>query len=220
MSVRFMSMKGTAMSRVVNLTAVAAVTLSAGLLAGPKFVSTWKAPEAAGTSFAGKKVAALIISDDQDLRVSGEEALVRELAAVGVPAGIASYRIVPREELRIVEKAKAWYERAGAEGVVAMRLVKADKRQTWTPSMWSTPTYSSLWGYYGYSWTAVYDPGSTRTDTVAVIETLVFSVPRDKLLWAGVTETTNPKEAGRVIKDIVAATVKEMAKEGLIPKRD
>jgi hypothetical protein len=205
------------MSRLVTITAVA-LTMSAGLLAGPKFVSTWKSPEAGGTSFAGKKVAALIISDDQNLRVSGEEALVRELAAVGVPGGIASYRIVPREELRDAARAKGWYERVGAEGVVAMRLVKADKRQTWSPSMWSTSTYSSLWGYYGYSWTAVYDPGSTSVETVAVIETLVFSVPLDKLLWAGVTESTNPKEAGRVIKDIVASTVKEMTKQGLIRK--
>jgi hypothetical protein len=206
------------MSRVVNLTAAVSLAVSVVLVAGPKFVSTWKSPDAAGTSFAGKKVAALIISDDQDLRVSGEEALVRELAAVGVPDGIASYRIVPREELRNADQAKTWYERAGAEGVVAMRLVKADRRQTWTPSMWSTPTYSTLWGYYGYSWTAVYDPGSTRVDTVAVIETLIFSVPRNTLLWAGVTETTNPKDAGRIIKDLVTTTVKEMTKQGLIRK--
>jgi hypothetical protein len=209
-------MEGTIMSRVVVVTAAAMLSLSAALLAGPKFVSTWKAPEAAGTSFAGRKVAALIISDDQNLRVSGEEALVRELAGVGVPQGLASYRIVPREELRDPEKARGWYEKAGAEGVVAMRLVKADKRTTWSPSTWSAPYYSTLWGYYGYGWGAVYDPGVTRTDTVAVVETLIFSVPQNKLLWAGVTESTNPKDAGRIIKDIVTGTVKEMTKAGLI----
>jgi hypothetical protein len=192
-------MEGTAMSRALTLTAAATLSFSAAVLAGPKFVSTWKAPEAAGTSFAGKKVAALIISDDQNLRVSGEEALVRELAGVGVPQGIASYRIVPREELR--------------------DAVKADKRTTWEPSTWSTPYYSTLWGYYGYGWGAVYDPGVTRTDTVAVVETLVFSVPQNKLLWAGVTESTNPKDAARVIKDIVTGTVKEMTKQGLIRRK-
>jgi hypothetical protein len=211
-------MDGTDMPRALTLTA-AALSFSAAVLAGPKFVSTWKAPEAAGTSFAGQKVAALIISDDQNLRVSGEEALVRELAAVGVPQGIASYRIVPREELRDADKAKSWYERAGAQGVVAMRLVEADKRTTWSPSTWSTPYYSTLWGYYGYGWSAVYDPGVTRVDMVAVVETLVFSVPQNKLLWAGVTESTNPKDAGRVIKDIVTSTVKQMTKEGLIRRK-
>jgi hypothetical protein len=204
------------MFRVAAPTVVAAFALSAVLVAGPKFVSTWKSVDAGSTSFAGAKVAALIISDDQNLRVSGEEALVRELATVGVPSAVASYRLVPREELRDPDKARGWYERAGVQGVVSMRLVKADTRQTWSPSMWGTPYYNSLWGYYDYGWTNVYDTGVTRTETVVVIETLIFSVPMNKLLWAGVTETTNPKDAGRIIKDVVAATVKEMQKQGLL----
>ena len=209
------------MSHASIVTAAAAVSLSAVLIAAaPKFVSTWKAPGATGVSFAGKKVAALIMSDDLNLRMSGEEALVRELAAVGVPGGVASYRIVPREELRDPDKAKSWYERAGAEGVVAMRLVDSDKRQVWTPSMWVTTNYSSLWGYYGYGWNAVYAAGgSTTVERTVVIENLVFSVPLNKLLWAGVTETTNPKDAASAIKDIVAACVKEMTKEGLIRRK-
>ena len=204
------------MSRVLIATFVAALSVSAVASAGPKFTSTWKAPEAAGISFAGKKVAALIISKDENLRISGEEALVRELAAIGVPGGVASYRIVPREELKDPAKARVWYERSGAEGVVAMRLVSADVRRTWTPSTWTTPYYSTLWGYYGYGWGSVYDPGYLREDMVAVIETLVFSVPQNKLLWAGVTESTNPKGAGKIIKDVVAATIKEMKKQGLV----
>jgi hypothetical protein len=205
------------MVRSACLTGVA-LSLAATALAGPKFTSTWKAPGAAGTTFAGKKVAALIISADEGLRVSGEEALVRELAAIGLAQGVASYRIVPREELRDPAKARGWYERAGVEGVVTMRLVSADVRKTWTPSVWTTPYYNSLWGYYGYGWGSVYDPGYSREDTVAVIETLVFSVPQNALLWAGVTESTNPKDAGKIIKEVVAATVKEMVKQGLIRK--
>jgi hypothetical protein len=208
------------MPHVAIVTAAAVFSMSAVFMAGPKFVSTWKAPDAPGVSFAGKKVAALLMSDDLNLRMSGEEALVRELAAVGVPGGVASYRIVPREELRDPDKAKGWYERAGAEGVVAMRLVDSDKRQVWTPSMWVTTNYSSLWGYYGYGWNAVYAAGgSTTVERTVVIENLIFSVPLNKLLWAGVTETTNPKDAASAIKDIVAACVKEMTKEGLIRRK-
>ena len=101
-----------------------------------------------------------------------------------------------------------------------MRLVKADTRKTWTPSMWSSPYYSTLWGYYGYGWGSLYayDPGQTRIDQVAVVETLVFGVPQNKLLWAAVTESTNPKDANRVIKEIVTETVKQMTEQGLIRK--
>jgi hypothetical protein len=205
------------MRRLTCCAAAALLALSATAAASLKFTSTWKAPEAATTSFAGKKVAALIISDDQSLRVSGEEALVRELAAIGLPQGVASYRIVPAPELRDSEKARGWYERSGVDGVVSMRLVKAETRKTWSPAIWTSASYNTLWNYYGYGWGSVYayDPGVTREDEVVVIETLVFSVPQNKLLWAGVTETTNPKNATQVIKDVVAATVREMEKQGL-----
>ena len=203
------------MPRTVMQTVVTTLLMTAVVLAGPKFTSTWKAPDAAGTSFAGKKVAALIISQDQNLRVSGEEALVRELAGIGLPQGVASYRIVPKEELRDPDKARGWYERSGIGGVVSMRLLKADTRQTWTPSTWTSPYYSSFWSYYGYGWGSVYDPGYTTTNTFAIVETLVFDVTQNKLLWAGVTESKNPKNPGQVIKDIVTATVKEMKKQGL-----
>ena len=46
-------------------------------------------------SFAGKKVAALVIDNDDSLRDRRRVALVRELDARGMK-GVASYRIVPR----------------------------------------------------------------------------------------------------------------------------
>ena len=196
-----------------------AIALTATAFAGPKYTSTWRAPEAAGKTFAGKKVVALVIADDENLRISGEEALVRELAAVGVTQAVAAYRVIPKEELRKVESARGWVERAGAVGVIALRPVRAEKELVYTPSTWANPYYSSLWGFYGYGWGAMYDPGSVREDTILVIETLVFSVTDDKLLWAGASETTNPKNLQKVVKDLVGATVKEMTKEGLIPKK-
>lgn len=183
--------------------------------AATKYTSTFKAPEALQVHFAGKKVAVLVISDDESLRISGEEGLARELAARGLQT-VAAYRLVPREELKDPEKARGWFERAGVEGVVAMRPVSMDKKKTYVPSVWSTPYYTSLWGYYGYGWGTLYDPGYVRQDTVIVIETLIFSVPMNKLLWAGVSETTNPKNAGKLLADLVEATAKEMRRQGLV----
>lgn len=195
---------------------ITVVTLGAAVLAKPatKFTSTWKAPEAAQVRFTGKKVAVLVISKDENLRVSGEEGLARELATRGVQP-VAAYRLVPKEELQDPDKARGWFERAGVEGVVAVRPVGVDKKTTYVPSTWTTPYYSSFWGYYGYGWGAVYDPGYVRKDTILVMEVLIFSVPMNKLLWAGVSETTNPKDAARLLTDLVAATAKEMQKQGL-----
>jgi hypothetical protein len=205
------------LSRLGSLTVATALAVTATARAeAPKFSSSWKAPEAYGVSFAGKKVAALVITSDENLRTSGEEQLVRELTARGIQ-GIATYRMIPREETATAERARPWFERAAVDGVVALRPVSAEKQTTYTPSVWSTTTYyTTLWGYYGYGWSAVYSPGGNRTETRLVVETLIYSMPLDKLLWAGVSTTNNPKEAQAFIKDLVAAAVKEMKNQGLV----
>jgi hypothetical protein len=125
--------------------------------------------------------------------------------------------MIPREETASAERARPWFERAAVDGVVALRPVSAEKQTTYTPSVWSTTTYyTTLWGYYGYGWTAVYNPNANRSETRLVVETLIYSMPLDKLLWAGVSTATNPKEAQAFIKDLVAAAVKEMKKQGLV----
>ena len=193
---------------------VAAVTTTV-IAADTKFKSTWKAPASgAPVSFAGKKVIALVISDDDSLRVSGEEALAGQLTERGL-VGAPAYRLIPKEEVKDVEKAKPWFERAGAEGVVAMRLVDARQERTYTPDYWTSPYYGSLWGYYGYGWGSMYVPGHVDVDAIVSVETLIFSVPQNRLLWAGVSESRNPKDARRLIADLVTATVKELRKQGL-----
>ena len=120
--------------------AATAVTLTA---ADVKFTSTWKAPEGQPPSFRGKKVIALVISDDVNLRVSSEEALAHELTSRGV-VGTPAYRLIPKEELTNPDKARGWFERAGAEGAVAMRLVDAKKVQSYTPATFTSTPYGTL----------------------------------------------------------------------------
>ena len=196
------------------LVAVSLVVVAAAVAAGPMFTSTWTSPSAKGVSFSGKKVAALIISSDENLRVSGEEQLARELTALGMQA-TPVYRMMPREELTSAERARPWFERAGIEGVVSLRPVSMDTRRDTGPTVWTQPNYSTLWGYYGYGWTTVYVFSGAREETTLVVETLVHSVSKDALLWAGVSTTTNPKGAQKFITELVAATVKEMKDERL-----
>ena len=139
------------MNRLVPATLAATLVAVAALSAAPKFTSAWRSPDAGSVSFAGKKVAALVIAQDDSLRVAGEESLVRELTARGLQS-VATYRIAPKEELQSADRAKGWFERANVDGVVAMRPVSKDKRTTYTPATWVNPSYGTFWGYYGYSW--------------------------------------------------------------------
>jgi hypothetical protein len=204
------------MRRAPTFALIFALSVGAAVQAAT-FKSTWKAPDAGSENFAGKKVAAFVITNDDALRMSAEEALVRQLEAIGVQ-GEASYRLAPREVMQDKDKAKAWFEKIGVAGVIALRIVSADKVTTYTPSTWTTGYYGNWWGYYGYTYSVAWSPGSVDTKTVVTIETLIFSVPRDKLLWAAVSETSNPKNVDVFMKDLVTKSIKEMKKQGLAVK--
>ena len=200
------------------LTILPATMLAAAVVsAAPDFKSVWKSPDAAQVSFAGKKVAALVITQDDSLRMSGEESLVRELTARGLQA-VASYRMAPKEVLQNVDTARGWFEKAGVEGVVALRPVSSEKRIAYNDSLWMSPSYNTFWGYYGYSYSTVVVIGGADRDTVITVESLIFSVPRNQLLWAGVSETRNPKTLQTFIGDLVKQSVKELEKQGLARK--
>jgi hypothetical protein len=192
-----------------TLALVVATAASAGAV---KFTSTWGAPDARTTSFKGLKVAALVISDDLSLRMSGEEALARELTAKGIQ-GVAAYKLIPREELKDVERAKAWFQKESVAGVVTLRPVANEQVKRYPPDFWTTPYYDSLWGYYPYGWGAVYVVGSMGSDTVVVVESMVYKVSTGKLVWGGISESKNPKDLQKLVADIVKEASKKIEKQ-------
>ncbi len=206
------------MSRSAKLALVLAASVVVAACATTTFHSTWKAPGVQPGNFKGKKVAALIVSKEEGVRYGAEDALARELTARGA-VGIAAYSLIPKELVQDKEKAKEFLEKAQVAGVVAMRVVGKDKEISSTPGgYYAGPAYATFWGagYYGYGWGAVYSPGYVQTDTIVIVETLVYSLEQDKLVWAGQSETTNPEKVGPFIKELVAKAAAEMKKQGLI----
>lgn len=193
---------------------VVALACCAGVASAQTLRSTWKAPEVGPLDFAGRKVAALVITDDTDLRMSAESALAREITARG-PQGVAAYTLIPREELTDPASAKAWFGRRAVEGVVAMRIVGVETATVYSAVVWSSGYYGNFWDYYGNGWATVTPIGKGRQETTLAVETLLYRVSDARLLWASVSETTNPKDAGTFMKGLVNVVAKELEKQGL-----
>jgi len=210
------------MFRAVKGALVLAGAFSVVACGSTTYNSSWKAPDAQPINFAGEKVLALVVSPNESNRRAAEETLARELTALGVQ-GVAGYTVLPSEVVKADDRAKGreMVEKAGIAGIVAMRVVGKDKEVTSSPGMWYTrPYYGSFWGgYYGYGWGAVYEPGYIRTDTIVSVETLVYDLKQNKLVWAGQSDTTNPSNADKFVRELVGEAAKEMKKQGLIRPR-
>ena len=96
-----------------------------------------------------------------------------------------------------------------------VRYVGTDKQTTYVPgtTWWGPAPYGSMYGYWGYGWGAVYDPGYLQTDTIISLESLVYDVPKDKLIWASKSETTNPTSMQNLVNSLIDATIAEMKKQ-------
>jgi hypothetical protein len=171
-------------------------------------VSSWKAPDAEPFRMRGEKVAAVVMASDQSTRRAGEDALARELSARGA-IGVPMYTLVP-DAAPDEAKVRAAAEQAGIVGVVVLRPVSIDKELSSRPATYAGPIGFWGGGYYG--------GGEIRTDTIVMIETLVYSLRENKLLWGGQSRTRNPADLNRLIADAARQVADELVRQGLIAK--
>jgi hypothetical protein len=192
---------------------------------GTKFVSTWREPDAPPRNYAGKKVVALVLSTDESVRRGAEVALARFITkrgALGVPAYTLVNSAVLKDEDHGLLEAKAAFGAAGIAGAVVMRLIGQDQEFRTTPGTvmtWNDPFYSSFWGgYWGFGWGMVYTPGTLSTETKVYVETLIYDLQSDQLLWAGKSESKDPKNAKALLDDLAGKVAKQLEKEKLVAR--
>ena len=200
------------------LTATLVLTL-ANCVASTKLISSWRAPDAQPLNMGGKKVAAIVISSNQSMSRGAEVSLAREISARGA-IGMPGYGIIPEEERADSNKVQARLESNGIEAVVVMRPVSKEKQVNYVPgaSYWGGPMYGGgFYGYYGHGYAS---PGYLTTDTIITVETLVYDLKPNKLVWAGMSQTFNPAHLDTFITELAHTAAIELERQGLIRKQE
>jgi hypothetical protein len=192
-----------------------AVAAKAGL-----FQSTWKDPEAQPVNVRGAKVVAAVMIQDPIARKKAEDALAREITRHG-GTGVPMYSLSLSDQAAADEetRTRAAVEAIGAKGIVVMRPVDVRHKAVQTETISKDDVYGGYWGgYYGIGWG---DPWVSKSpdmeiDIVVTVEVFVFSLPQNKLVWTGTSESTNPPKAEKFVLKLAAEAAKELKKEGLL----
>jgi hypothetical protein len=190
-----------------------ATLLCLGGCATTTFTSTWKAPGGNTINPAGKTIAGVFVSDNDSYRRTAEDALAKDLNARGA-RGVPAYTLLSSERDGSTEEDRARLRKAGVNEIVVMQVVGADKRP-----------YTQV---FGATSSTSYTPGSSNAqavsaqqhyDTLVSVETTVFSLDRNELIWSATSRTTNPEDLPNLVNEVADATVKEMVKQGLLARR-
>jgi hypothetical protein len=192
---------------------VAYAALLAACAPTTELVNSWKDPDAGQVQF--KKVVAACLCRDPTMRRSVEDELSKRITG-STPA----YTLISDDELRDRELAKAKVHEAGFDGAVVMVLVNVDRTQTYVPgTSYAVPAaYNTMWGGWGYGWSAYYDPGYVREDQYVDFNTNVYQVEGERLIWASRSQTTNPSSVPGLVDEVISANVAELKKQGMLPK--
>jgi len=177
-----------------------------------KLVHSWRNPETTVDANKLKKVWVMCLVKDETTRRVAEDELVKRRPDVFV----ATYNQFPSSMLQNnTDKVNADISKSGYDGIVIMRLASQKQETSYVPG--SYPTYYNGWyGYYGYAAPYYYDPGYYRTDEYYAVETNIYTLNPDKLIWSGMTETMNPNSVETTIREIADAINYQMKKEGFL----
>lgn len=195
-------------SRLLPPTLVTAAMVLTGC-SGTKLAAVWKDPEVNFEPFS--TVVVLVMTGDQAMREVAEDTFIKGLPSKVM--GIPSHDILPGTERPPLDVVLERLRKVHAEGVVVYRLAGIDKQSSYvggvtyyTPASYYT-SFSSYWGYFS---PVVYEPGYLVEDQIVRVETNVFSVADETLVWSAQSETLNPESAQVLIDEVVVSTLQRM----------
>lgn len=210
-------------SRAIGL-GIAALSVAAlmSCSAGTSLVSSWADPASADRTY--QKVVVVGVTTKSSIRRMYEDMFVKDLSERGIQA-IASYSFAGEGQLD-KEQANAKLKEMGADAVIVTRLVDQQTVHTYYPPTYSTVAapsayYGGWYGYYSLGYTYESSPGYVAEDQVYRVETNLYDVSGDKLIWSGLTETTlsSGDAPQNEISPMIGALVYDMEKHKVLPKR-
>ena len=164
---------------------------------------------------------AAVVVKDKDRRRLAEDRLAQQIAVRGAE-GRTMYSLVPGATAEDGQAILTALQTAGVKGLIVMQPIYVDRDVRVTPGYEGGGTASFWGGGYGTGFAVSYSsPREPQISekTVVYIETLVYSLAQNKLVWAGQSKSTDPDSLTELIEQLTAATASELQKAGLIQQQ-
>ncbi|KUJ60988.1 hypothetical protein AR687_16195 [Flavobacteriaceae bacterium CRH] len=203
------------------------VTSLSGCGSNTSIVSSWRDPKITITQENFKKVLVVALVKDEASRRVTEN---RIAASNEIFKTSYQYLNETTKELTKEQKLKILQDE-NFDGVITMRLVSAEKETNYVPGTYTgmyyggfDGMYTGMYGYgfgnwYGMYSPSFYDPGYYQETTAYMVETNIFALKENKLIWTGTTKSEYVTDLGQTVDAIMQAVVAEMKKDGSLAKK-
>jgi len=170
-------------------------------------MNSWKAPGETLTPKEYKKVMVVAYVKDEKARKEVEDQLAKFNKSFSPSYTEFSGEQIMKDSAMLKKQAKD----KGYDGVIIMRLITTKAKSTFVAGG-VNPAYSNQIFYYN----DYYKASSYATDMEFVIATDIYSLTKDKLIWSGVTASTNPKKLDKLVKSVAKEVAYQVREDKLI----
>ena len=180
-----------------------------------KITSSWREADKTVTINQLNKVLVLALFNNETNRHKAEDQMAGYLKGKGVVSyNYFSDKFNRTNEAAIRESIAA----DGFDGAITMRLIDVEKEKIYLPSNQPLyPAYSRNFPAYYYRNYGYYQQENYyRTTRIYTVETNVYSIKEDKIIWTAITQTTDPEGVNKLTGEIAKVVYKQMVKEGFV----
>ena len=83
-------------------------------------------------------------------------------------------------------------------------------------------TYAAYWGgaygfngYWNNAWAYPYNPYYITTTQIVSVETNIYSLTQDKLVFAALSQTSDPANVGKLVRSVMRHVNEQLRKDGM-----
>ena len=179
---------------------------------GTKITQTNLNPE-----FKGKPVSNILviaIADIHKNRVAFENKFVKQLKAAGVNAVSSAATIPMPPDLKLKkEDILEVVKKYNNDAVMVTFLQSVKDKDVHTRDALSL---TSFYSFYGFAFGYAGQPNYSSTNTSVFLETRLYDVKTEQLMWTGHSQSLKVESATELIHDVITVVIKKLQKDKLI----
>jgi hypothetical protein len=194
------------------------ITIFLSSCSSTKITNSWREPGAHLYSGEWNKILVVALLKNETNRRKVEDELLLYLNG----KGIVSYNYLNEDFNKIDEdKFRNKIKADGFDGAITLRLIDVDKEKVFIPEQQNLYPmyYQNFSGFYPQGWASYTAPGYYSMNKTFIVETVVYSIKEDKIIWSGITESFNPDGVVNMTSEISKLIYKKMLDEGFVIKK-
>jgi hypothetical protein len=129
------------------------------------------------------------------------------------------YQNIPSERQLLTQ-----IRETGADAILTVSLINTDSETRYVPGNRTYAPFSAyswyggFYSYYNYWRPSFYEPGYYVTDKTYFLETNLYNVDGNQLIWSAQSETVNPGSIDAFVSTYPKIIIEQLIKDGILPQ--